>query len=115
MHFIFKIITHWLVAAIAILIAAYFIPGVAISGYKAALIAAAALGFINLFIKPVIMVLTLPINLLTLGLFTVVIEAGLIMFTSHYIPGFIVSGFFPALLFAILLAIINSILHVSKK
>ncbi len=110
-----KILTHWLISAAAILIAAYWIPGVSISGIKAALIAAAALGLINLFIKPVLMILTLPINLVTLGLFTVVIEAALIMLTSHFVPGFVVGGFFPALWFAVLLAIINSILHVFRK
>ena len=110
-----KIITHWLISTVAILIASYYIPGVAVSGIKAALIAAAALGLINLLIKPVLMILTLPINLMTLGLFTIVIEAVLIMFTSHFVPGFIVGGFLPALWFAVLLAIVNSILHVFRK
>jgi putative membrane protein len=95
----------------AIFVAAYIIPGVAVSGVFAALVAAAVLGVVNVLIKPIIFILTLPINILTLGSFTFVIEAVLILLTSHFVSGFNVTGFVPALWFALGLTIINWIFH----
>ena len=69
------------------------------------------LGIINAFIKPVLIILTLPINILTLGLFTFVINALIIILTSGLVPGFKVNGFWWALLFSIVLSIVNSFLH----
>ncbi|MEK7646385.1 MAG: phage holin family protein [Patescibacteria group bacterium] len=106
-----NIIFHWIVSALAIIIAAYLLPGVAISGLIAALIVAVVLGIINVFIKPIIILLTLPINILTLGLFTLVINAALIMLASSIVPGFVVDGFWWAFVFAIVLWMINSVFH----
>jgi len=105
-----KLIFHWIVAALAIGIAAYLIPNVSVT-WLAAVIAAVVLGALNLFIRPIIMVLTLPINVLTLGLFSLVINALLVILASMLVPGFTVEGFWAAFFFAILLAIVNWLFH----
>jgi putative membrane protein len=105
-----KLFFHWIIATLAIFIAAHIVPGVTIT-LVGALIAAVVLGALNLFIKPILVVLTLPINLLTLGLFTLVINALLVMLASALVPGFAVGGFWTALLFALVLAVINWVFH----
>ena len=100
----------WLVSALAIGITAYLLPGVRLSGFLAALITAVVLGLFNAIIKPLLLLLTLPINILTLGLFTLVINAVLIMLTSAVVPGFSVSGFWQALLFSLVLVLVNYLL-----
>lgn len=97
--------------AIAVMIAAYILPGVTVSGFLTALIVALVLGLINAVIKPILLILTLPINILTLGLFTFVINAAIILLVSAIVPGFRVDGFWWALLFSIVLSIILYILH----
>ncbi|WP_224982256.1 phage holin family protein [Geomonas agri] len=104
-------IVKWLVHAVAIVITAYFLPGVHLSGFGAALITAVVLGLINTFIRPVLMLLTLPFNILTLGLLTFVINALLIMLTSALVRGFTVDGFLWALLFSLVLSVVNFILN----
>ncbi len=101
-----KILLHWLISAVALLVAAFVVPGISITPISA-LIAAVVLGALNLFIKPIILVLTLPINILTLGLFSLVINACLVLLAALIVPGFSVGGFGSALLFALVLAIIN--------
>jgi len=100
-------LVHWLVRAVAIIITAYLLPGVRLSGFFAALVTAIVLGLVNTFIKPLLLILTLPLNILTLGLLTFVINALLIMLTSSIVPGFVVSSFWWALLFSLVLSIIN--------
>lgn len=100
----------WLISALAIIITAYLLPGVRLSGFFAALVTALVLGLINAFIKPVLLLLTLPINILTLGLLTLVINALLIMLAGAIVPGFSVSGFWWALLFSLVLSIVNYVL-----
>lgn len=104
-------IVKWLVHAVAIVITAYLLPGVRLSGFGAALITALVLGLINTFIRPVLMLLTLPFNILTLGLLTFVINALLIMLTSALVSGFSVGGFMWALLFSLVLSIVNFVLN----
>lgn len=94
-----------------IVAAAYLLPGVHIAGFTTALVAALVLGIINAVLKPILVFLTLPINILTLGLFTLVINALLIMLATFIVPGFVVDGFGWALLFSILLSVINAFLH----
>ena len=103
---------HWLIRAIAIVITAYLLPGVQLSGFSAALVTAVVLGLINTFIRPLLLLLTLPLNILSLGLFTLVINALLIMLTSALVPGFLVAGFGWALLFGLVLSIVNYFLQV---
>ena len=104
------ILLRLIVNAIVILILAAIMPGVSISGFGTALIVAIVLGLINAFLKPVLILLILPINILTLGLFTLVINALLILLVSSIVPGFNVSSFGWALLFGIVLSIISSAL-----
>lgn len=99
---------------IAVFVAANILPGVTVSGFGTALIAAVVIGLLNTFIKPLLIFLTLPINLLTLGLFTLVINAGIIMMVPYIVSGFKVNGFWYALLFSIVLSAILYVLNKAK-
>ena len=101
---------HWLISAIAIGIAAYIVPGSYVT-LPGALIAAIVLGVLNMLVKPILFLLTLPITILTLGLFSLVINALLVMLASAIVPGFTVVGFWSALLFAIVLMLVNWLFH----
>jgi putative membrane protein len=109
-----KIFLHWLIAALAIGIAAYIVPNVSVT-LVGALIAAVVLGALNLFIRPIIVVLTLPINVLTLGLFSLVINACLVLLATYLVPGFVIIGFWTAVLFAIVLSIVNWVFHLWNR
>ena len=106
-----KLITRVLAVALALVLAAELIPGIAVTGVYAAIIAAIVLGLLNTIIRPILVILTIPINLLTFGLFTFVINAGLFMFAASFIKGFSVSGFLPALLGSVLVSIVTMIVH----
>src|SRR3989338_2572397 len=110
-----KIIIHWVIAAVAILITAYILPGVAIDGFVAALVVAVILGIINAFIRPLLVVLTLPITILTLGLFVLVINGLLVMLAAAIVPGFAVASFWSAFVFGIVLALVSAVLHSFEK
>src|SRR3989338_8897445 len=99
-----KIFFHWLVSTLAILIAAYIVPGVSVTPVGA-LIAAVVLGALNLFIRPILLPLTLPINVITLGLFSLVVNALLVLLASYLVSEFSVAGFWSALLFALALSV----------
>ncbi len=102
-----KIIINWVISALAILVTAYVLPGATVEGIMPALVLAVVLGAINAFLKPILLVLTLPINILTLGLFTLVINAALVMLAAMIVPGFAIASFWWALLFAVVLSIVN--------
>ncbi len=106
-----RLIVELLINAIAIIVTAYVLPGVQLDGFLNALVAAVILGVINTFIKPIIILFTLPLTLLTLGLFILVINSLVILITSAIVPGFKVDGFWWALLFSIVLWVVNSVLH----
>lgn len=106
---------EWLMSALSILIAAYLIPGVQISGLWAALVSAAILGLLNVVIKPILILFTLPINILSLGLFTFVINALIILLASSIVKGFLVGGFLNALIFSLVLTIISSLFEIIFK
>jgi len=108
-------IISWLVATLAIIVSAYILPGVTVSSFFAAFVTALVLGIINAFIKPVLIILTLPLNVLTLGLFTFIINALLIMLTGIIVPGFEVASFWWALLFGLILSLVNFVLHSIAK
>lgn len=105
-----KLFFHWFIAALSISIAAYIVPGVTVT-LMGAFIAAVVLGALNLFIRPILVLLTLPITILTLGLFSLVINALLVMLAALFVPGFTVAGFWTALLFAFVLSIVNWVFH----
>lgn len=102
-----NIIINWLISALTIALTAYILPGITISNFITALLVALVLGIVNAFIRPILIILTLPINILTLGLFTFVINALLVLLVAQIVPGFKVASFWNALLFAIVLATIN--------
>ncbi len=102
-----QLLIRWLIATLAILLTSYVLPGVTLTGFWTAVIVALVLGIINAVLKPILVILTLPINILTLGLFTLVINALLIMLASSFVSGFAVDGFWIALLFSIILSIFN--------
>lgn len=110
-----QLVVNWLVATLAIVITAYLLPTVEVAGFFAALVAALVLGIVNAFLRPLLIILTLPINILTLGLFTLVINAVLIMLTSTLVPGFYVPGFLSALLFSVVLMVVNMGLHMLER
>lgn len=110
-----KLILNWVIGAIVIIISAYLLPGVMVEGFISALVLAVVLGAINMFIKPILIVLTLPINILTLGLFSLVINALLIMLASAIVPGFSVAGFWWALAFSLVLSIVTAVLSKISK
>ncbi|OGI65249.1 hypothetical protein A3A95_03630 [Candidatus Nomurabacteria bacterium RIFCSPLOWO2_01_FULL_39_18] len=110
-----RMIIHWIISALAILITAYILPGVHVDGFVAALILAVVLGAINMFLRPILVILTLPITVLTLGLFVLVINALLVLLASYIVPGFTVASFWWALLFGIVLAIVGAVLHSFEK
>lgn len=106
-----KLLIKWLIFSIAIYAAAYLLqPGIMVADFTTALVAAVVLGLINAVIAPILLILTLPINILTLGLFTFVLNALLVMLAGNLIPGFTVAGFWYALLFSLIVSVINSIL-----
>ena len=100
-----------LLTAVAVLLLSNFLGGVDIDGYGSAIIVAIVLAVLNIFIKPILVILTLPITILTLGLFLLVINALIIQLASSFITGFKVDSFWIAMLFSILLTILQSILH----
>jgi putative membrane protein len=101
----------WLISTLAVIITAYLLPGVSVRSFWTALLVALVLGIINAIIRPIFVVLTLPLTVVTLGLFLFVINAVLILLTSAVVPGFEVRGFWWALLFSLVLSVISWALH----
>ena len=104
-----KLITKLLLVAFVLLLVAEFIPGIQVAGFYPAIIAAVVLGLLNLVVKPILIILTLPINILTLGLFTFVINASLFWFAATFIDGFAVSTFWHALLGSIIVSAASAV------
>jgi putative membrane protein len=102
-----KTLLHLIISGIAVVIAAYLLPGVELQNFIAAIVVAVVIGVLNALLRPVLIILTLPINILTLGLFTFVINALIVLVTSAVVPGFAVDNFWWALLFSLVLAIVN--------
>ena len=98
---------RWISFALIIMFIAWVVPGINVAGFLNALIVAIVMAFINVFIKPALILVTLPINIVTLGLFTLVINALLFMFAGFIAPGFEVDGFFSAFIGALLLSILS--------
>lgn len=110
-----KFVVSLLLNAIAIVIAAYVLPGIHVDSFLTAILVAVVLGIINTIIKPVLVILTLPITIITLGIFYLVLNALMILLTAAIVKGFTVDNFWWALLFSIVLSIINSILSEFSK
>ena len=105
-----KILMKLLLTAIAVVILACILPGVYVQSAVTALVFAAVLAVLRLFVKPVLILLTLPITVVTFGLFLLVVNALIIMMAGYLVPGFGVASFWYALLFGVLLALFQSLL-----
>ena len=105
------LIIRWLILTVAILVAAYVIEGIEVKGFWSAFFAAAILGVLNALFRPILIILTLPITILTLGLFTFVINAILVMMVSGVIGGFEVHGFWAALLGSLVISVVSWLLN----
>ena len=102
-------IIRFLLNGLAVVLTAYLLPGVDVDGYGSALIVALVLSIANVIVKPILIVLTIPITIITLGLFLLVINALIIMLADYLVDGFSVDTFWWALLFSIILSIFNSL------
>lgn len=105
MHFIVKL----LLSSLAVLVASRIIPGISVEDLTTALIVAAVLAFLNAVVKPIMIILTIPITVITLGLFLIVINGLLVLLADYLVDGFDVDGFLPALLFSLLISLINAV------
>jgi len=109
-------ILKWLGYALAVMFIAWILPGISVDNFLSAILVAVVLGLINVFIKPILLLITLPINFLTLGIFTLVLNALLLMLAGYVTPGFEVDGFWSAFFGALILSILSAgINNFSKK
>ena len=104
-----RLIIRWLLCALALILVAYLIPGIIVADFYIALIAALLLGLLNALIRPFLLLITLPLNILTLGLFTLVINGLLFWFIGSFVQGFQVAGFWAAFWGALVYSILSSI------
>ena len=107
----FNLIIRVVVTALALILAANIVPGIAISSFAIALVAAIVLGILNVLVKPVLFILTLPITILTLGLFTFVVNALVFWLAAYFVTGFTVAGFVPALLGSLIVSVVSTVAH----
>jgi putative membrane protein len=101
------ILVRWLILTAAIIVASYALNGIQVKGFFSAFFAAAILGVLNAFFRPILIILTLPINILTLGLFTFIINALLLKMASGVISGFDVRGFWAAVFGSIIISVVS--------
>ena len=106
-----RLVLHWVLSAVAVWIVAHIVPGIYVSGPVAALVAALVIGLINATLGLLLKILTFPLTLLTLGLFWFVINALMLELASQFVRGFEVRGFIPALIGAVMLSLVSSVLH----
>ena len=106
-----KLLFRILITGVLVLLIANWLPGVQVAGFATALIVAVVLGLLNIFVKPILVILTLPVTIVTLGLFLLVINALIILLCDKIVGGFGVSSFWIALLFSIILSILQSITY----
>ncbi|QNJ97867.1 phage holin family protein [Constantimarinum furrinae] len=106
-----RLIIKLLLTALAVVILAKILPGVAVEGYLSAIIVAVVVALLRFIVKPILVILTLPITILTLGLFLLIINAFIILLADYFIDGFAVTNIWWALLFSLLLSLLQSILY----
>jgi putative membrane protein len=105
-----ELILIWILNAVALLVVAYILPGITVASFGSALIAALVLGLLNALVKPVLVILTLPITVVTLGLFLLVLNALVFWFAGSILKGFQVNGFWWAVIGAIVYSIVSGLL-----
>jgi putative membrane protein len=106
---------HWLVVAVALWVTAYLVPGVTISSWTALAIAALVLGFVNAIVKPILVILTLPITIITLGLFYLVVNGIAFGLAAFLVPGFQIAGAMSAIVGALVTSIVSWFLGIFTK
>lgn len=106
-----SLLLQWILGALSLILVTYLVPGISIANFYSAMLAALVLGLVNALIRPVLIILTLPVNILTLGLFTLVINALMFLLASSVVKGFNVSGFWPAFFGALVVSIVSWILN----
>ncbi len=104
-------IIKFIVNGFAVYATAYLLSGVTVSGFKVALIVALVLAALNILIKPILLILSLPVTILTLGLFTFIIDALMVILATKIVPGFNVDSFLTAVVFSVVMTILSYILH----
>lgn len=110
-----KMLIKILISTLSVLVAAYFVPGVFIESIFVAVVVAIVLGILNTFLRPVLVVITLPINIITLGLFSLVINILLIMLTDYLVAGFSIDTLLHTILFGLVVSITSSVLSMGSK
>lgn len=107
-----KWIFRFILFVVAVYAAAYFVPGIAVVGLRGALITSVVLGLLNTFVKPFVKILTFPVNMLTLGLFTIVINSLMVILCEMFVPdSIVVMGFMPALIYGVVLVVVSWVLN----
>ncbi len=106
-----QIILALILNALALIVTAYIVPGIQVANFTTAILAAVVLGVVNTFIKPILSFVTAPLTIVTLGLFAFVINAVVLFIVSAVVPGFSVSGWVPAILGAIVLSVVSTVLN----
>ncbi len=106
-----KLLIGWIVNAIALYVAVALVPGIAVSSWQILILAAAVIGIVNTFIKPIVQIVSLPITVLTIGIFALIINAAMLGLSAWLVPGFTVVGFWSAFLGAIILSLVSTVLH----
>jgi putative membrane protein len=110
-----KFIAQLVISTLAVIITSFILPGVHIDSALTGILVAAVLAVLNTVLKPVLIILTIPITLFTLGLFLLIINAGIILLASEIVPGFYVSGFWTALFFSIILSFVTSVFNMISR
>jgi len=109
-----NILTRIIISTISIMIVGYILPGVVVSSVYTAFIVAVILALLNSIVKPILIILTLPVTIVTLGLFLLVINGIIVLIANHFIKGFSVSGLFIAIVFSVLVSLINGLLGINN-
>jgi putative membrane protein len=110
-----NLLAQLVVSALAVIVTSLLLPGVNIDGALTGVLVAAVLAVLNTVLKPLLVILTIPITVFTFGLFLLVINAGIILLASKLVPGFHVEGFWTALFFSIILSIVSSLFNSFNK
>ena len=109
-----NLLTRIIISTLSIMLVGYILPGVVVSSPYTAFIVAVILALLNTIVKPILIILTLPVTIVTLGLFLLVINGIIVLIANHFINGFSVSGLFIAIVFSILVSLINGLLGINS-
>ena len=111
-----RLLAHWILSALCLLLVAHFVPGIFVSGFGTALIAAVVIGLVNGTIGMLLKILTFPLTILTFGIFWLLINALMLKFAALFVPGFEVRGLWPAFWGGLILSILNmTVRHLLKN